>query len=181
MLFLFRGSSKHLPQSRGVSSIWNGILWLLYSSSCSYFPSRIQHDNTGLGAGWFLDRIVVTDLKNPRWKYYFPCGQWLARDEGDGQICRDLVGSKDPLAIRKSKLLYELYTIAVHSCPGTVLCRPNLNRNLHPCSPSLAQAYPHPHVWVCALGDDGHTPRGANNALIMAHRRIKIKCYHKGA
>ena len=64
---------------------------------------RIQHDNTGFGAGWFLDRVVVTDLKNPKWKYYFPCGQWLAKDEADGLICRDLLGSRDPLAVRRSK------------------------------------------------------------------------------
>jgi len=43
----------------------------------------------------------VTDLKNRRWKYYFPCGQWLAKDEDDGLICRDLVGSQDPLGVRK--------------------------------------------------------------------------------
>ena len=43
----------------------------------------------------------MTDLKNPRWKFYFPCGQWLAKDEGDGLICRDLVGSQDPLGVRK--------------------------------------------------------------------------------
>lgn len=46
----------------------------------------------------------MTDLRNPKWKYYFPCGQWLAKDEGDGQICRDLTGSLDPLAVRKSKM-----------------------------------------------------------------------------
>ncbi|ESO97796.1 hypothetical protein LOTGIDRAFT_208950 [Lottia gigantea] len=63
---------------------------------------RIEHDNTGIGAGWYLERVVVTDLKNPHWKYFFPCGQWLATDEGDGSICRDLVGSKDPMAIRKA-------------------------------------------------------------------------------
>jgi hypothetical protein len=66
---------------------------------------RIQHDNTGFGAGWFLDRVVVTDLQHPKkWKFFFPCGQWLAKDEGDGLICRDLIGSTDPLAIRKGGL-----------------------------------------------------------------------------
>ncbi|KAH9519120.1 Lipoxygenase y domain-containing protein 1 [Bulinus truncatus] len=53
---------------------------------------------------WYLQEIevVVTDLKNPQWKYFFPCGQWLAKDEGDREISRDLIGSIDPLAIRKS-------------------------------------------------------------------------------
>ncbi|XP_052229243.1 lipoxygenase homology domain-containing protein 1-like isoform X2 [Dreissena polymorpha] len=62
---------------------------------------KIEHDNTGVCPGWYLERVVVTDLKHPKLKYYFPCGQWLARDEGDGAICRTLLGSRDPFAIRK--------------------------------------------------------------------------------
>lgn len=49
----------------------------------------------------FTLQVVVTDVTHPNWKYFFPCGQWLAKDEGDGAISRDLVGSKDPLAMRK--------------------------------------------------------------------------------
>ncbi|XP_033751254.1 lipoxygenase homology domain-containing protein 1-like isoform X2 [Pecten maximus] len=72
---------------------------------------RVEHDNTGLGAGWYLERIVVSDMKHQQWKYFFPCGQWLARDEGDGAICRDLIGSKDPFGIRKeSKYKITVYT-----------------------------------------------------------------------
>ncbi|XP_013416715.1 lipoxygenase homology domain-containing protein 1 isoform X2 [Lingula anatina] len=63
---------------------------------------RIEHDNLGRAPGWFLDRVVVTDQKHPKWKYFFPCNQWLAKDEGDGLIARDLMGSKDPMAIRKA-------------------------------------------------------------------------------
>ena len=48
-----------------------------------------------------LDQVVVTDLDNTQWKYFFPCGQWLAKSEGDGATCRDLIGSRDPLATRK--------------------------------------------------------------------------------
>ncbi|CAG5136848.1 unnamed protein product, partial [Candidula unifasciata] len=69
------------------------------------------HDNTGLAPGWYLERVVVTDLKNPQWKYFFPCGQWLAKDEGTGDICKDLIGSRDPLAIRKAtKYKVTVYT-----------------------------------------------------------------------
>ncbi|XP_059150632.1 lipoxygenase homology domain-containing protein 1-like isoform X2 [Physella acuta] len=62
---------------------------------------RIEHDNQGSFPGWFLERVVVTDLKHPEWKYFFPCGQWLAKDEGDHEISRDLIGNRDPLAIKK--------------------------------------------------------------------------------
>ncbi|KAI8493666.1 Lipoxygenase y domain-containing protein 1, partial [Branchiostoma belcheri] len=72
---------------------------------------RIQHDNTGTAPGWFLDRVVVTDVKNPACKFYFPCGEWLAKDEGDGRIARDLLGSKDPTAVRRmSKYKISTYT-----------------------------------------------------------------------
>lgn len=45
----------------------------------------------------------MTDMRTTKWKYFFPCGQWLAKDEGDGAICRDLAGSKDPFAMRKGE------------------------------------------------------------------------------
>ena len=50
-----------------------------------------------------ITQVVVTDKNNPKSKFYFPCGQWLAKDEGDGTTYRDLLGSKDPLAVRKGK------------------------------------------------------------------------------
>ncbi|KAJ8050374.1 Lipoxygenase-likey domain-containing protein 1 [Holothuria leucospilota] len=73
---------------------------------------RIEHDNTGFGPGWFLERVVVTDLKNPKkGKFYFPCHQWLAKDEGDGAISRDLLGSRDPAATRKGyKYIIHIFT-----------------------------------------------------------------------
>ena len=70
-----------------------------------FIPSfRIEHDNTGFGPGWFLERVVITDTKNPkRGRFYFPCSQWLAKDEADGKISRDLEGTRDRFGIRKSK------------------------------------------------------------------------------
>ena len=54
---------------------------------------------------------MITDLNHTKWKYYFPCGMWLARDEGDGAISRYLIGSKDPFAIRKGVGALALKTI----------------------------------------------------------------------
>ncbi|XP_053384453.1 lipoxygenase homology domain-containing protein 1-like isoform X6 [Mercenaria mercenaria] len=72
---------------------------------------KIEHDNVGFAPGWFLERVVVTDLLHPKWKYYFPCNQWLAKDEGDGAICRTLLGSRDPFAVRKdTKYKVTVYT-----------------------------------------------------------------------
>lgn len=57
---------------------------------------RIEHDNTGLSASWFLDRLMVTDMNRPHQRYYFACNNWLSRKEGDGLISRDLLGTIDP-------------------------------------------------------------------------------------
>ena len=51
---------------------------------------RIGHDNSGLSPGWFLDKVIVDDLETSR-VYEFPCQRWLAKDEDDGQLSRDLV------------------------------------------------------------------------------------------
>eukprot|EP00047_Mylnosiga_fluctuans_P014195 m.36272 g.36272 ORF g.36272 m.36272 type:complete len:2392 (+) comp5381_c0_seq2:48-7223(+) len=50
----------------------------------------VEHDNAGLAPGWFLERIIVTHAKTAR-RYIFPCSQWLAKNEGDGKIQRELV------------------------------------------------------------------------------------------
>ena len=46
---------------------------------------KIGHDNSGFGAGWFLDKVIVTSQSEQR-DYYFPIGRWLSTDEEDGQI-----------------------------------------------------------------------------------------------
>ncbi|PIK54821.1 putative lipoxygenase-likey domain-containing protein 1-like [Apostichopus japonicus] len=51
---------------------------------------KVRHDNSGLGANWFLDRIEIEDHKKEK-RLYFPCQRWLATDKEDGQISRDLV------------------------------------------------------------------------------------------
>lgn len=51
---------------------------------------KIHHDNSGLGADWFLDRIEVDDELH-KTHHVFPCGRWLAKGQGDGRISRELV------------------------------------------------------------------------------------------
>ena len=51
---------------------------------------RIGHDNSGVSPGWFLDKVIVDDLETHR-VYEFPCHRWLAKDEDDGQISRELL------------------------------------------------------------------------------------------
>lgn len=48
---------------------------------------RIWHDNGG--GSWFLSRIMVIDLQTDE-RYYFICNRWLAVDEEDGQVGKNL-------------------------------------------------------------------------------------------
>ncbi|XP_076859680.1 lipoxygenase homology domain-containing protein 1 [Brachyhypopomus gauderio] len=70
---------------------------------------RIEHDNTGLNASWFLDRVVLTDMNRPHLRYYFACNSWLSRKEGDGLFVRDLLGTLDPSDMPK----YNKYIVSV--------------------------------------------------------------------
>ncbi|KAM4615981.1 lipoxygenase homology domain-containing protein 1 [Polymixia lowei] len=70
---------------------------------------RIEHDNTGLSASWFLDRVVVTDVIRPHLRFYFACNNWLSKVEGDSLYVRDLLGSMDPMSMPK----YNKYVVSV--------------------------------------------------------------------
>jgi len=54
---------------------------------------KIYHDNTGIGAGWFLDKVIVQSGKGERW--FFPCGKWFADDEDDKLISREIDAQVD--------------------------------------------------------------------------------------
>ncbi|KAJ7993944.1 hypothetical protein DPEC_G00259930 [Dallia pectoralis] len=72
---------------------------------------RIEHDNTGMNASWFLDRVVVTDITRPHLRFYFPCNNWLSKMEGDHLFVRDLLGSLDSMDIPKyNKYLVSVFT-----------------------------------------------------------------------
>ena len=50
---------------------------------------RVWHDMSGKGKyqGWYPKYVLVNDLQT-RQKYYFIVDQWLAAEEGDGQVDR---------------------------------------------------------------------------------------------
>ena len=55
---------------------------------------RIGHDNKGMTPGWHLDKVEVRRLKEDgetSTTYTFPCKRWLAKDEDDGSVVRELI------------------------------------------------------------------------------------------
>lgn len=43
------------------------------------------------------------DLYDPKTKYFATCNKWLAKDEGDGQISRDIILKKRGVGGAQSK------------------------------------------------------------------------------
>ncbi|KAM9102483.1 lipoxygenase homology domain-containing protein 1 [Sarcophilus harrisii] len=75
------------------------------------YKVRIEHDNTGMSPSWFLDRVILTDMKRPHLKLYFNCTSWLSKVEGDRQLCRDLLASLTPMDVPR----YNKYDIKVYT------------------------------------------------------------------
>ncbi|CAF4549680.1 unnamed protein product, partial [Rotaria magnacalcarata] len=57
----------------------------------------IGHDNSGVGPGWYLDKVVI-NCPSTGIEQTFPCNNWLAEDTGDKLIEREL--REDP-SLRK--------------------------------------------------------------------------------
>jgi hypothetical protein len=54
----------------------------------------IEHDNTGHKPGWYLEWVQITEMDKKPKVWNFPWNGWLAKDEGDKLIKRDLEGVK---------------------------------------------------------------------------------------
>jgi hypothetical protein len=67
---------------------------------------RIGHNGKRPGDGWFLDKVVVRDESN-RLEETFECKRWLATDEDDGLIVRELFAAS-------SRKLQQLATTSYH-------------------------------------------------------------------
>ncbi|XP_052769598.1 lipoxygenase homology domain-containing protein 1-like isoform X2 [Mya arenaria] len=55
---------------------------------------KIEHDGKGFAAGWYLDKIIIRDSERPKDTYYFMYGGWIAEDEGDGRLWREIPAKK---------------------------------------------------------------------------------------
>lgn len=67
----------------------------------------VGHDNSGMSAGWFLDKIVV-ETPSIGMKQTFPCGRWLAKNEDDGRIERMLKENTSLREMRKPKAVWDI-------------------------------------------------------------------------
>ncbi|XP_026526062.1 lipoxygenase homology domain-containing protein 1 [Notechis scutatus] len=50
----------------------------------------VEHNNSGYGAGWYLDQILIQELGKSDSQYVFSCQQWLDSSVGDGKMKQEL-------------------------------------------------------------------------------------------
>lgn len=60
-------------------------------------------------SGWHLDHVEVVDEATGV-DYFFPCGMWLDKKEGDGKIERDL-----PVTLRDLNAVKCMYKVTVYT------------------------------------------------------------------
>ena len=73
---------------------------------------RISHDNKGSAAGWFLDDVTV-DIPSRGDHVVFPCHRWLADDEDDGKIERELYPGQQ-IHTNASECCYFIFLQCIH-------------------------------------------------------------------
>ncbi|KAM3842453.1 LOW QUALITY PROTEIN: lipoxygenase homology domain-containing protein 1 [Diretmus argenteus] len=97
------------PKSHLASKEFRTFFYVFYINMHNI--NEIEHDNTGMNASWFLDRVVVTDMNRPHLRFYFACNNWLSREEGDNLFVRDLLASLDPMDVPKlNKYIVSVFT-----------------------------------------------------------------------
>ena len=66
-------------------------VFVFYSLSTGELQKiRIEHDNAGFRAGWFLERVEIVNTATSK-KTTFQCQKWLDKDKGDGEIVREIL------------------------------------------------------------------------------------------
>ncbi|XP_047236336.1 lipoxygenase homology domain-containing protein 1 isoform X4 [Girardinichthys multiradiatus] len=75
---------------------------------------RVWHDNKGPAPGWHLEYIDVKDEAMDQ-TFRFPCDRWLAKNEDDGQIIRELACANNDSIDLSDKTKYEISTTTANT------------------------------------------------------------------
>ncbi|XP_066545891.1 polycystin-1-like protein 1 [Amia ocellicauda] len=117
---LFERNSRHtfiLSSFDSLGPIWKVHLW---------------HNNAGHSPSWYVSHVIVKDLGTGT-SWFFPAECWLAVDEGDGKVERELTSLTQGPGFKKVCLLYiklTEYLEDFHSW-ASVYSRPSHSRFTH--------------------------------------------------
>ena len=65
-------------------------------------------------AGWFLQTVLIEDEETLE-KFTFPCERWLAKDEDDGSLMRELACSNALMAAASKESLAVVGIVLIFS------------------------------------------------------------------
>uniref|UniRef100_A0A3Q3VVE1 PLAT domain-containing protein n=1 Tax=Mola mola TaxID=94237 RepID=A0A3Q3VVE1_MOLML len=101
---VYRSTSRSNNFERGTTEIFK----IEAQDVGKLYKIRIYHDGSGICDGWFLETVDIKRLTMvvETFRYFFPCKRWLAIDEDDGQLARELV-PVDEAFMRKGDEDYE--------------------------------------------------------------------------
>uniref|UniRef100_A0A1I8I840 PLAT domain-containing protein n=1 Tax=Macrostomum lignano TaxID=282301 RepID=A0A1I8I840_9PLAT len=89
------------------------------------FKLRIGHDNSGVAAGWFLEKVVM-QRPSTREAFEFRCDRWLAESEDDKSCIRELpaLGSTvlESLKVHKYHVLVKTGKMRLAGTDANVYC-----------------------------------------------------------
>uniref|UniRef100_A0A3Q2DDY8 Lipoxygenase homology PLAT domains 1b n=1 Tax=Cyprinodon variegatus TaxID=28743 RepID=A0A3Q2DDY8_CYPVA len=100
----------HLASSRTAFERAKTDVFRIRTHNVGHLKKIIEHDNTGMNASWFLDRVIITDVIRPHLRFYFSCNNWLSRVEGDRLYVRDLLATMDQMDMPKNKYIVSVFT-----------------------------------------------------------------------
>ncbi|XP_052266123.1 lipoxygenase homology domain-containing protein 1-like isoform X2 [Dreissena polymorpha] len=109
---------------------------------------RIEHDGKGMASGWFLDKVVIQDSEHPKDLYFFTYGGWIAKDEGDGKLWREISAKK--------KLPKELQTAVI---PGNIHEGTDTRYMITTKTGDVRFAGTDANVFIQMVGQKGMTPK----------------------
>ncbi|XP_032895616.1 polycystic kidney disease protein 1-like 1 [Amblyraja radiata] len=91
---------------------------------------HVWHNNGGLSPSWYVTSVIVKDVLNGMC-WFFPAECWLAADEGDGKVERELNSLTHGPGFKK--LLYSKLTeyLEDYHIWGSVYCRPSYSSFTH--------------------------------------------------
>lgn len=72
---------------------WHDICIIL-SSTGELKKIKIEHDNSGLGPDWYLERVEISNM-GTNLTTVFPCGNWLSSSRGDKETAREINAKTD--------------------------------------------------------------------------------------
>ena len=78
---------------------------------------RVGHDNKGLGAAWFLEKVKIRNERSGQ-EWIFLSGKWFDASSGDGQIVRELTPSMEDGQASLPLVTYRV-TIVTGGLPGS--------------------------------------------------------------